>query len=125
MQTCDSDAVSSCFLHYSSRDSYLQMFLHIHEQVYSIFLPTRGRIMRNCNNSFIIDNKNYYWFSIVVIVLVKYELLFHNVLVWDNYNYCDYRGVLISEVNLYYKTHFRTFVIIFNTGVSSFLECPQ
>ena len=32
----------------------------------------------------------------------------------------DYRGVLISGVNLYYKAQFGTFVSVLNTGVSSF-----
>ena len=31
----------------------------------------------------------------------------------------DYRDVVISGVNLYYKAHFGTFVSILNTGVSS------
>ena len=39
---------------------------------------------------------------------------------WDKYKWSDYRGVLISGVNLYYKAQFRTFVIVLNTGVSSF-----
>ena len=32
----------------------------------------------------------------------------------------DYRGVLISGVNVYYKAQFGTFVSVLNTGVSSF-----
>ena len=41
---------------------------------------------------------------------------------WDKYT-CkcpDYRGVLISEMNLYYKAQFETSVSVLNTGVSSF-----
>ena len=38
----------------------------------------------------------------------------------DKYKCPDYRGVLISGVNLYYKAQFRTFVSVLNTGVSSF-----
>ena len=39
---------------------------------------------------------------------------------WDQYKCPDYRGVLISGVNLYYKAQFGTFVSVLNTGVSSF-----
>ena len=39
---------------------------------------------------------------------------------WDKYKCPDYRGVLISGVNLYYKAQFGTFVSVLNTGVSSF-----
>ena len=39
---------------------------------------------------------------------------------WDKYKCFDYRGVLISGVNLYYKAQFKTFVSVLNTGVSSF-----
>ena len=39
---------------------------------------------------------------------------------WDKYNCPEYRGVLISGVNLYYKAQFGTFVSVINTGVSSF-----
>ena len=39
---------------------------------------------------------------------------------WDKYKCPDYRDVLISGVNLYYKAQFGTFVSVFNTGVSSF-----
>ena len=39
---------------------------------------------------------------------------------WDKYKSPDYRGVLISGVNLYYKAQFGTFVSVLNTGVSSF-----
>ena len=38
---------------------------------------------------------------------------------WDKYKCPDYRGVLISGVNLYYKAQFGTFVSVLNTGVSS------
>ena len=38
---------------------------------------------------------------------------------WDKYKCPDYRGVLISEKNLYYKTQFGTFLSVLNTGVSS------
>ena len=31
----------------------------------------------------------------------------------------DYRGVLISGVNLYYKAQFETFAAVLNTGVSA------
>ena len=39
---------------------------------------------------------------------------------WDKYKCPDYRDVLISGVNLYYKAQFGTFVSVLNTGVSSF-----
>ena len=39
---------------------------------------------------------------------------------WDKYKCPDYRGVLISVVNLYYKVQFGTSVSVLNTGVSSF-----
>ena len=39
---------------------------------------------------------------------------------WDRYNCPDYRGVLISEVNLYYEPQFRTFVSVLNTGCLHF-----
>ena len=39
---------------------------------------------------------------------------------WDTCKSPDYRGVLISGVNLYYKAQFGTFVSVLNTGVSSF-----
>ena len=39
---------------------------------------------------------------------------------WDKYKCPDYRGVLISGVNLYYKAQFGTFVSVLDTGVSSF-----
>ena len=39
---------------------------------------------------------------------------------WDKYKCLDYRGVLISGVNLYYKAQFGTFVSVLNKGVSSF-----
>ena len=39
---------------------------------------------------------------------------------WDKYKCPDYRGVLISGVNLYYKAQFGTFLSVLNTGVSSF-----
>ena len=38
---------------------------------------------------------------------------------WDKYKCPDYRGVLISGVNLYYKVQFGTSVSVLNTGVSS------
>ena len=38
---------------------------------------------------------------------------------WDKYKCPDYRGVLISGVNLYYKAQFGTFASVLNTGVSS------
>ena len=39
---------------------------------------------------------------------------------WDKYKCPEYRGVLISGVNLHYKAQFGTFVSVLNTGVSSF-----
>ena len=44
---------------------------------------------------------------------------------WNKCKYPDYRGVLDSGVNLYYKVQFGTFVSVFNTGVSSIegLQC--
>ena len=39
---------------------------------------------------------------------------------WDKYKCPDYRAILISGVNLYYKAQFGTFVSVLNTGVSSF-----
>ena len=39
---------------------------------------------------------------------------------WNKYKCPDYRGVLISGVNLYYKAQFGTFISVLNTGVSSF-----
>ena len=39
---------------------------------------------------------------------------------WDKYKCPDYRGVLISGVNLYYKAQCGTFASVLNTGVSSF-----
>ena len=39
---------------------------------------------------------------------------------WDKYKCPEYRRVLISGVNLYYKAQFGTFVSVLNTGVSSF-----
>ena len=39
---------------------------------------------------------------------------------WDKHKCPDYRGVLISVVNLYHKAQFGTFVSVLNTGVSSF-----
>ena len=39
---------------------------------------------------------------------------------WDKYKCPDYSCVLISGVNLYYKSQFGTFVSVLNTGVSSF-----
>ena len=44
---------------------------------------------------------------------------------WNKYKCPDYRGVLISGVNLYYKAQFGTFVSILNTGVSSFQGVPN
>ena len=41
---------------------------------------------------------------------------------WDKYKCPEYRGVLISGVNLYYKAQFGTFVSVLNTGVSSFQD---
>ena len=38
---------------------------------------------------------------------------------WDKYKCSDYRGVLISGVNLYYNAQFEIFVSFLNTGVSS------
>ena len=38
---------------------------------------------------------------------------------WDKFKYPDYRGVLVSGVNLYYKAQFGTFLSVLNTGVSS------
>ena len=39
---------------------------------------------------------------------------------WDKYKCPDYKGVLISGLNLYYKAQFGTSVSVLNTGVSSF-----
>ena len=39
---------------------------------------------------------------------------------WDKYKCPEYRGVLISGVNLYYKARFGTFVGVLNRGESSF-----
>ena len=38
---------------------------------------------------------------------------------WDKYKCPDYRDVLISGVNLYYKAQFGTIVSVLNTGASS------
>ena len=46
--------------------------------------------------------------------------LFYSRHPWDKYKCFDYRGVLISEVNLHYKSQLGTFVSVLNTGVSSF-----
>ena len=39
---------------------------------------------------------------------------------WDKYKCPDYRGILISGVNLYYKAQFGKFASVLNTEVSSF-----
>ena len=39
---------------------------------------------------------------------------------WDKCKCPNYRGVLISGLNLYYKAQFGTFLSVLNTGVSSF-----
>ena len=41
---------------------------------------------------------------------------------WDKYKCPVYRAILISEVNLYYKAQFGTFVSVLNTEVSSVLN---
>ena len=43
---------------------------------------------------------------------------------WDKYKCPDYRGVLISEVNLYYKAQFGTFVSVLSTVKPLISGCP-
>ena len=66
-----------------------------------------------------LQNAKRYIINITILIAYTMEPLYcgqH----WDKYKCPDYRGVLISGVNLYYKAQFGTFLRVLNTGVSSF-----